>query len=188
MCTFMTHAFSAVVMGKIVFKEKMSKRFWFAAMICASIPDADVIGLKFGIEYGHLLGHRGFTHSIFFALLLALMVVYSDFKEVKSFSKKWWKMLLFFVAIICSHGVLDAMTDGGLGIAFFSPFDTTRYFLPWRPILVPPIGIGAFFSEWGWETLVSEFTLVWIPLIVLWGCVVGMRFIGKRNKVNEDTP
>ncbi|WP_372370030.1 metal-dependent hydrolase [Candidatus Uabimicrobium sp. HlEnr_7] len=182
MCTFFTHSFSAVVMGKIIFREKMSKRFWFAAMICASIPDADVIGLKFGIEYGHLLGHRGFTHSIFFAIFLALLVVCIDFKQIRHYTKQWWKMILFFFAIISSHGILDAMTDGGLGIAFFSPFDETRYFLPWRPILVPPLGIGAFFSEWGLETMVSEIKLVWLPLILLWGSVsLCRKFVWKNN-------
>jgi hypothetical protein len=33
------------------------------------------------------------------------------------------------------------MTDGGLGCALFWPFDTTRYFAPWRPIPVSPIGL-----------------------------------------------
>jgi len=41
------------------------------------------------------------------------------------------------------------MTDGGMGVAFFSPFDTTRYFLPWRPILVSPISVMRFLSERG---------------------------------------
>jgi len=38
------------------------------------------------------------------------------------------------------------MTKGGLGVAFFSPFDNSRYFLPWRPIRVSPIAIHRFFS------------------------------------------
>lgn len=33
------------------------------------------------------------------------------------------------------------LTDGGLGVAFFSPFDNKRYFLPWRPIRVSPISV-----------------------------------------------
>jgi inner membrane protein len=41
-----------------------------------------------------------------------------------------------------SHGVLDAMTTGGLGAALMWPFTTARYFLPWRPIPVAPIGVG----------------------------------------------
>ncbi len=52
--------------------------------------------------------------------------------------------------------MLDATTNGGLGIAFFSPFDLDRYFLPWRPLQVSPIGLGAFFSDWGWEVIKSE--------------------------------
>jgi membrane-bound metal-dependent hydrolase YbcI (DUF457 family) len=38
---------------------------------CSVIPDLDVIGFKFDIRYGDMLGHRGLTHSIFFAAVLA---------------------------------------------------------------------------------------------------------------------
>jgi inner membrane protein len=72
----------------------------------------------------------------------------------------------YFALITASHGLFDAMTDGGLGIAFFSPFDTTRYFLPWRPIRVSPIGPG-FFSDRGMTVLVSEATWLWLPSAAL---------------------
>jgi inner membrane protein len=49
--------------------------------------------------------------------------------------------LLAFVAV-GSHGLLDAMTTGGLGAALLWPFTHARYFLPWRPIPVAPIGAG----------------------------------------------
>jgi inner membrane protein len=62
-----------------------------------------------------------------------------------------------------SHGFLDAMTDGGLGVAFFSPFDNHRYFFPWRPIRVSPIGIGRFFSPRGLDVLQSELLWIWLP-------------------------
>jgi inner membrane protein len=52
--------------------------------------------------------------------------------------------------------VLDAMTNGGLGVAFFAPFDTTRYFFPWRPITVSPIGVGSFFTHRGALVVLSE--------------------------------
>jgi len=64
-----------------------------------------------------------------------------------------------------SHGLLDACTDGGLGVAFFSPFDTTRYFFAFRPIAVSPIGVR-FFSERGISVLWSELVWVWIPLLI----------------------
>ncbi len=74
-------------------------------------------------------------------------------------------MILFFFLVTASHGFLDALTSGGLGIAFFSPFDTTRYFFPWTPVLVAPIGIGSFFNHRGFRVLISEFLWIWIPSI-----------------------
>lgn len=74
-------------------------------------------------------------------------------------------MLLF--VITASHGVLDAMTNGGLGVAFFSPFDRTRYFLPWTPIQVSPIGAGSFFSSRGLEVIWSEIVWLWSPTIIV---------------------
>jgi inner membrane protein len=62
-----------------------------------------------------------------------------------------------------SHGVLDAMTNGGLGVAFFSPVDNRRYFLSWRPIRVSPIAFGRFFSQQGYLILKNELLWIWLP-------------------------
>ena len=72
-------------------------------------------------------------------------------------------LFLYFFLCTASHGVLDAMTNGGLGVAFFSPFDTTRYFFPMRPFLVSPIGISEFFSAYGVQVLASEASWIWLP-------------------------
>ena len=55
------------------------------------------------------------------------------------------------------------MTNGGLGVAFFAPFDTTRYFFPVRPVLVSPIGVSEFFNAYGVQVLVSEAVWIWLP-------------------------
>ena len=70
------------------------------------------------------------------------------------------------------------MTDGGLGIAFFSPFDPTRYFLPWRPILVSPIGAG-FFSQRGAAVLWSELLWVWPAALALGVALYALRRLPK---------
>ena len=72
-------------------------------------------------------------------------------------------LFLYFFFCTASHGVLDAMTNGGLGVAFFSPFDTTRYFFPVRPVLVSPIGVSEFFSAYGVRILASEAIWIWLP-------------------------
>jgi len=66
--------------------------------------------------------------------------------------------------VLASHALLDTMTDGGLGCALFWPFDLTRYFAPWRPIPVAPIGL-AFFSPYGGVIALTELVL-FSPLLL----------------------
>jgi inner membrane protein len=72
---------------------------------------------------------------------------------------------------------LDAMTDGGLGIALLSPFDNHRYFFPWTPIVVSPIGLRGFFSNWGLRVMISEITYVWAPLLI---CLFAIRLTLRK--------
>jgi inner membrane protein len=129
----------------------------------------DVIGFSFGIEYGDLLGHRGFTHSFLFALILGCFVGLVFFNGFDNVSRR--ALIPYFSLVTASHGMLDAMTDGGLGVAFFSPFKNTRYFFPWRPIKVSPLNIGSFFSPRGVEVMISEIKWIWIPTLV---CVIAV--------------
>jgi inner membrane protein len=55
------------------------------------------------------------------------------------------------------------LTNGGLGVAFFAPFDVTRYFFPVTPIAVSPIGIDAFFSARGLRVMANEALWIWLP-------------------------
>ncbi len=130
-------------------------------IICAVLPDIDAIGYKFGIPYGHLLGHRGLSHSILFAVALAAIAAMLH----RQLQAPWTIAFLFVAVSTASHGVLDAMTTGGLGVAFLSPVSNHRFFLPWRVIAVSPIGITRFFSQWGLRVLRSEVLWVWLPCI-----------------------
>ncbi len=161
-----THAMIALVGGKIFAGRKMPWRFWIATVAVALLPDVDTIGLRLGVPYEHFFGHRGFFHSPFFGLCLSLACVCIVFRDHKIFSRGWWSLLAFFSFISVSHSLLDACTSGGLGIALLAPFDNTRYFMPYRPIIVSPIGFGAFFSEWGLAVLVSEARWIWLPLSI----------------------
>ena len=161
----MTHAVVASFGGIVFTKKRMPFRFWYLAIVCSIIPDADVIGFYFEVQYGDFFGHRGFFHSIFFALVLSIVVVFAFLRDGKVFSKGKWKYILFFFTVMASHGLLDAFTNGGLGIALLSPFDNTRYFSPWTPIMVSPISLGAFLSHWGFRVIVCEIIYVWLPLL-----------------------
>jgi inner membrane protein len=90
------------------------------------------------------------------------------------FSLPWWQLTGFSLSVVLLHSQLDALTNGGGGIAFFSPFDDRRYFFPWRPIQVSPIGL-AVFSRWGLRALLTEVLWIWLPLGVLLGGVLLAR-------------
>ncbi len=156
------HAISAIAIGKVTGPSQMGWKLWLLGVFSSAMPDLDVIGFHYGIAYRDMLGHRGLTHSFFFAFLwtsLLLLLFYRNNKQV-------WRIGLFLFLCTASHGILDAMTSGGLGIAFFAPFENTRYFFPIRPIQVSPISIEAFFSKWGWMVMKSEFLWIWIPSLL----------------------
>ena len=143
MASLISHAVAALGIGALFARPQVPKRVWAVGAICSMLPDMDVIGFSFGVRYGDFWGHRGFTHSLFFAAMLAILVAAVGFSRGSPGLNRISLWLYFFLAT-ASHGVLDAMTDGGLGVAFFSPFDNTRHFFPWRPILVSPISLTRF--------------------------------------------
>jgi inner membrane protein len=159
-----SHAVAALAVGTAIFGRHAPASVWTLGAVCAVLPDVDVIGFKFGVHYGDLLGHRGLTHSLAFAAALAGLALPLVWGREGPSAARLWTFLFLATA---SHGILDAFTNGGLGVAFFSPFNPTRYFFPFRPIQVAPIGIGRFFSGRGLEVLCSELVWVWGPSLIV---------------------
>ncbi|MBS0151118.1 MAG: metal-dependent hydrolase [Nitrospira sp.] len=163
MASAFSHAFVALTLGKTVSHRAMRWPVLLTGAACSIMPDLDVVGFAFGIQYGDLWGHRGMTHSLFFAGLLSTTLVALGYRQESSSTKVGIGLYLFLCT--ASHGVLDALTDGGLGVAFFSPFDPTRYFFPFRPVAVSPIGISDFFTGQTFQILASEVTWIWLPAV-----------------------
>src|SRR5437899_10608542 len=88
----------------------------------------DVVGFRFVIRYGDMLGHRGFTHSLLFAVILAALLMFTLFRNRAG---KTWVILLFLFLSTLSHPLLDMLTNGGLGVALFAQFNDKRYLFPW---------------------------------------------------------
>ncbi len=129
--------------------------------VVSMLPDADVIGFGFGVEYGDPWGHRGATHSLLFAVAVGLAIGVAG----RWFKRPAARTALVATVVLASHGLLDTLTDGGLGCALLWPFDLTRYFAPWRPIPVAPIGL-AFLSPYGLIVSLTE-AVLFSPLVVL---------------------
>jgi inner membrane protein len=135
------------------------------------LPDADVIGFPLGVAYESPFGHRGATHSIVFALLVA--VGCALIARVRR--ERWRIVFVLVLSVVLSHGLLDMLTDGGLGVALFFP-SNHRWFFPWNPIPVAPIGRG-FFTPRGLAIALTE-TAYFSPLIAL---TIGLCYRDRRR-------
>jgi inner membrane protein len=163
-----THAMVGAAAAQLLPDGVPKGRLGLVFAVAATVPDLDVVGFGFGIPYGSIFGHRGFSHSLLFAAALATMLWllarrWTDDRAAKRLLSLW---LVAFVAVAL-HGVLDAATDAGRGIGFFIPFDNHRYFLPFRPIETSSLNPARFFGARGLHVLSSEILWVWLPVTVL---------------------
>ncbi len=163
MPTVLTHVVAGAALGAVLLPDDAPRRVRLTGMALAALPDVDVAGFAFGVPYASLLGHRGLSHSLAFAAIVALATV--PLVAGRGASRAWTWLSLFVAT--ASHGVLDTFTDGGLGVALLAPFDDTRWFAPWRPIHVSPIGLRPFLEGRGGAVLWSELVWVWLPCAVV---------------------
>jgi inner membrane protein len=165
MCSIITHPVVPVAISTLFPQQSLTPTIVIAGAICSVVPDLDVIGFRFGVKYEDMLGHRGLTHSILFAAVLGALLTYLLAEQN---GRARLLVFIFLFLSTLSHAILDALTNGGLGVAFFAPFSNERYFFPWQPIQVSPISVSRFFSEWGLRVLWTELQWVWFPSAIIY--------------------
>lgn len=176
MPTVFTHTVVPLALGIGIGREIISRRLLIAGAILSIIPDLDVLAFRFGIPYSSDFGHRGFSHSLVFAGLCALLVVL----VLREFRKRWGLSFAFLFVAMASHGILDTLTNGGLGIELFWPFSKERFFAPVQVITVSPLGVSRVWSHRGFAVLVSEFLWIWLPC-----AAVGTGLIYYRHRIRN---
>ena len=169
MPTIMTHAAIPLCLGIAMGRNVVPPKIVAAGMVLAILPDADVLGFAMDIPYAAEWGHRGASHSI-----TAAFVVAAVFTALLKPQRSVVAFLFLWIAM-ASHGLLDTLTSGGLGAGLWWPWTEERIFAPVRPILVSPIGVEAFLSERGLAVLASEVKWVWMPAGVLAMVAGGVR-------------
>ena len=153
MPTAFTHPAAALALAAFL-RRRPTFSLLVAGSTRAVLPGADVVGLYLGVPYGHPSGHRGFSHSLLFAVLAGALVA-AFWRRFVTRDHQARMLLVYFSVATAPNGLLDALTNGGKGVGFFIPFDYGRYFFPYRPIRVAPIRAGDFLEQ-GWPVLASE--------------------------------
>jgi inner membrane protein len=132
----------------------------FSAGVLAVAPDIDTAFYGI-IPYAHFLGHRGFVHSPLFSFLIALVLSSLLYAVARNLGfRAFIGITAAFTLALASHGILDAMTDAGLGVMLLYPFSEERIFLPWRPFYAPPIKLSSISLSKVLMMLKSELPIV----------------------------
>lgn len=143
-----TQAVLGAAIGKVCLGNKLgNKAIWIGAAI-ATIPDLDVITLPFLDPLQRLSMHRGYSHSILFCVLLALLLSYL-LQRMKMFeSLSFSRLLIFHWLALSTHILLDGFTS--YGTLLFLPFSDCRFGFDSinviDPIYTLPLLIGVLVS------------------------------------------
>lgn len=148
-----THVFLGAAVGGMIASKKIGNKALLWGGLLSVVPDLDMLVYPFIEPTRAALFHRGFSHSIFFFLLIAPFLAMGIQKLQKQvpYTRAQWTRFVFL--ILLAHSVLDVFTSYGTGI--LEPFSDKRFALSSIAI------IDVFFS---------------VPLIVL----VVLAFLAKE--------
>lgn len=178
MATILSHPAVPVAIAMVLGKNRIPKPLLQMGIIASIWPDFDCWAFVLGIPYESQFGHRGFMHSIVFALLTA---AFCAWRLPKEFDAKPSEIFSFIFVSTASHPLLDMLTDGGLGVAIFWPFSTERFFFPVHPLPVSPIG-RSFISARGLFVFLNELVMVWTPCLLAGGTAWIARRVLEKKK------
>ncbi len=185
MASIFGHVAASTAIGYAFFPKQVRPITLVVAGFCAFVPDLDVLSFRFGIPYESEWGHRGWTHSLLFALVVGSLIGMIAQWGVRRWSMSPTvakaddtKLVIWCMASMLTHPFLDMLTNGGRGVALWWPFSANRLFFPWHPIQVSPLSIHDFFTPWGLEVLASEVLWIGLPCVALVWMMRLYRFKG----------
>lgn len=182
----LTQIVLGAAVGEAVAGKKIGGKAALWGAVGGTLPDLDVLLRALYDPLDAALVHRGFSHSLLFALLAGPLLGWCFHKITKQrHTLKMW-ILLWFLAIV-THPMLDIFTN--YGTQFFWPFSpriTFNTVFVIDPLYTVPfmiLLIGALFMKreskrrriWNWTGIVYSSTYL------LWGVVVKLCILGNTD-------
>jgi len=155
--TPVSHATVGYALGIWTQRGAPVRRVCVAAAACAALPDIDVL-------FSPFVAHRAITHSLTFAVVIALLATGMLFPGIKWREGRRRVALVLGIAML-SHSTLDALSHYSYGIEFFAPFSAQRYRFLWTPLGDPEGRLS--------HQLLQEALVVLLPALV--AVAVGLR-------------
>lgn len=120
----LTHTVLGACLGDAIAGKKIGKKAMLWGAIANNLPDIDVITSLYMNHADSLLAHRGFTHSILFALLVSPLMAFLFARIYSSTTMLFKDWLLIFASGNFIHIIIDSFTCYGTG--WLEPFDHLR--------------------------------------------------------------
>ncbi len=185
-----THIAIGACIGEAFFEKGFGKKAMIWGILAQSIPDIDFISHLWLNVPESLLAHRGFTHSIMFAVLIIPFFALLADKIHQPHNISFRKWIYFFSVEVFFHLFIDAFNNYGIG--WFEPFSHKRISLNTVYVADP------LFSVWPALALFRLITLnkfdirrkfwwkfgLFIPLFYLGIC--SFNKIWLDNRINEE--
>ena len=121
----LTHIVLGACVGEAFFEKGFGKKAMLWGALAQSIPDVDFIAAAWLSTTENLLAHRGFTHSVLFAVLIIPLFALTADKVHRPHNIKFKTWLLFFGTEVFLHLLLDGFNNYGVG--WFEPFSHVRF-------------------------------------------------------------
>ncbi len=181
-----THIALGACIGEAFFEKGFGKKAMVWGALAQSIPDIDFISSFWLTTPESLLAHRGFTHSILFALLMIPLFSLSADKIHKPHNISFRTWIIFFGTELFTHLFLDGFNNYGVG--WFEPFSHLRF--SFNAIYVA----DPFFSIWAGIGFCILLILhsrhprrkfwwkfgIWIPVVYLCYCSLNKIIIDRK--------
>lgn len=179
MPSFFGHALAGYAIGTAFHRGRPPRRMVLLSVACAVAPDLDWFTglLDPGDRFG--LGHRGLLHSLLAAGLLTVLAMTLANREQTRRPRPWFCL----GAATFSHGMLDAITFGGTGVAFLEPFSSIHFVAAWQPIFVAPIPLSGHLAHWLAFSLGTEALWIGLPALAL---ILASRILGSLDSRAEE--
>jgi len=111
-------------MGEAFAGRTVGKKAMLWGILAQSIPDIDFVAAFWSDTIGNLFAHRGFTHSILFAVIVTPVIAGLAHHWHRPHNISFRRWFLFIGAVILMHIFLDAFNNYGVG--WFEPFSSIR--------------------------------------------------------------
>jgi inner membrane protein len=167
--------------------KKLGNKAPLWGAIAGTIPDLDVFLRFFYHPIDAALVHRGFSHSILFAVFCSPIFAFLVHRIYKQkFQYKTWLWLFFFGII--THPILDMFTN--YGTQFLWPLDyriTFNTVFVVDPLYTLPFGLCVLIILFlkptnKWRTRINLFGIYYSSAYLLWGVVIKLFILSNSTE------